>query len=106
MAMLDQFGAERAHGRVLLDAVAVRRDDDGRQPGAPAAKATLWPWLPRVAAITPATSGCRRFSSSMYTSPPRDLEGADRRVVLVLHPGLGTRALARAAASRIAASAA
>jgi hypothetical protein len=42
-------------------------------PSRLAAKGTLWPWLPRVAATTPRTPGSRARSSRMYTSPPRGL---------------------------------
>ena len=35
-----------------------------RKPAPRAAKATLWPWLPRVAAMTPGVSGSRLSSSS------------------------------------------
>ena len=38
-----------------------------------AAKATLLPWLPRVALMTPMTPGCRWRSRSMASSPPRTL---------------------------------
>ena len=34
-----------------------------RKPSARAAKPMDWPWLPRVAVITPATSGSRSFSA-------------------------------------------
>jgi hypothetical protein len=36
-----------------------------RTPLRAAAKATLWPWLPRVALITPPTWGRSRVSRSM-----------------------------------------
>jgi hypothetical protein len=35
------------------------------RPARRAAKATLCPWLPRVALMTPAIPGSRRFSSAM-----------------------------------------
>jgi hypothetical protein len=42
------------------------------------AKATSWPWLPRVALMTPVTPGCRWRSRSMASSPPRTLKAPMR----------------------------
>jgi hypothetical protein len=67
VAVLDQLDAERAHRRVLLDRVAARHDDGRGQAVARAAKPTDWPWLPRVALITPrqpARAGAARRSRS------------------------------------------
>ena len=63
--MLDEFGAEGAHGRIFLDAVAVWDDDDAGNALRAAARAIDWPWLPRVAEITPLMGMPDRFSASM-----------------------------------------
>ena len=94
MAMLDQFGAERAHGCVLLDAVAVGHDDDRRQPDAPRRECH---------ALAVIAAGGRDHAGDIRLLPLQllhvgesaaQLEGADRRVVLVLDPDLRARALA------------
>ncbi len=43
LAMLDQLGAERAHGAVLLDRIAPRHIDHRRNAVTAAAKARLCP---------------------------------------------------------------
>ena len=74
--------------------------------GARAAKAIDWPWLPRVALITRAHGGLAPAQCVEVDQPAAHLEGADRRVVLVLDPDLRAQALRRAAASAAAAWAA
>ena len=73
------------------------------RPWRRAAKATDWPWLPRVALITPASAGSRSHQALQVDQAAAQLEGAQRRVVLVLDPDLGAERARAAAARRIAA---
>ena len=55
-------------------------------PWRAAAKPIDCPWLPRVAATTPLHRGAARAQAIEVDEAAAHLEGADRRVVLVLHP--------------------
>ncbi len=55
--------------------VAVRHDDGRRESRGAAPRTPIdWPWLPRVALMTPRQPGSRLRSASKYTSPPRSLK--------------------------------
>jgi hypothetical protein len=64
-------------------------------PWARAAQPTLWPWLPRVALMTSRGSAPRLCELLEIGQAAADLEGAHRRVVLVLDPAVGAQALAQ-----------
>src|SRR5436309_14497257 len=93
--MLDEPGAEGAHGGVLLGAVAMR-DDDGDRYFEPA------PGISERLAVIAAGGRDQPVRRRMFARQPADidqaathLEGADRRVVLVFYPDLRARPLAQ-----------
>ena len=87
LAMLDQRGTERAHRGVLLDRVrrAARRSSPQRRDSRPRS-AIDWPWLPRVALITPSRPASRRSELVQVDRTAAQLERTDTGVVLVLDP--------------------
>ena len=90
VARLDQPRAERAHREVLFAAVAVRHDDRRRetQPGSGIGNA-----LAVIAAGRGDDAPHVRFGTTQIVEideTAAQFEGADRRVVLVLDPDLGT----------------
>jgi hypothetical protein len=103
LAVLDQRDAQRAHGGVFLDRVAVRHDD-----GAGHAVAARGP---AHALAVVAARGADHFARQRAApgelveigQAAADLEGAHGRVVLVLEPAVGAQALAQQAPSGTAA---
>ena len=84
LAMLDQFGAKRAHGAVLLDRIAPRHIDHRRHAVTAGRERKT---LPVIAARGGNDSGRIRplpLQPVEIDQPAAHLEGADRRVVLVL----------------------
>jgi hypothetical protein len=61
----------------------------------PRAKPTDWPWLPRVALMTPRSAGLLARQRLEVRQAAAHLEGAGRRVVLVLDPHRAAQALAQ-----------
>jgi hypothetical protein len=95
LAVLDQLDAQGSHGRVLLHGIAVRHDDGRRKAEAPRAPAD------RLAMV--AARG--RDHAAYLRRPSRQpvevghaaahLEGAGRRMVLVLDPHRQAQAIAQ-----------
>src|SRR3546814_4202803 len=86
VAILHQFDPERPHRRILLDAVAARHHDDGPEAMPPCGEAD---GLAVIAACRGDDSrGTRSAAHELVhiDEAAADLEGADRRVVLVLDP--------------------
>ena len=93
VAVLDEFGAERHHRQVLLDAVAARHHD--HRPYAEDARGE-GDALAVVAAGRGDHAGqvrLRLLEVAHVDQPAAHLEGADRGVVLVLDPDLAAAAL-------------
>jgi hypothetical protein len=86
VAVLDEVGAERTHGGVLVGVVAERDDDvDGQTRGASGERQAL----PVVAGGRRDDAGGVRASAQQPIDehqPAANLERADRQVVLVLDP--------------------
>ena len=88
LAMLDQFGAERAHGAVLLDRIAVRHIDHGRNAVAAGREGEALPVIAARGGDDPGRVRPLALQPVEIDQPAAHLEGADRRVVLVLdHDG-------------------
>ena len=87
VAMLDQLGSLGNHGAIFFHAVAMGTTMTALIPRSRAAMATPWPKLPRVAATTPARSGCVCLSHVAVDQRAAQFEGANGRVVFMLDPG-------------------
>src|SRR5688572_30444329 len=79
MAVLDQFAPEGAHGRIFLDAVAVRHDEDGPQAAAPRREGDRLPMVAARGGDDAATAGFAFLEIGEIDKPAADLEGADWR---------------------------
>src|SRR5262249_44449295 len=91
--VLDELAALGAHGRILLAAVALRHHDDRAKTDTAAGEGD---------ALAMVAAGRRDDASDLGFAPlelghvdetAADLEGAKRRVVLVLDPDLAARPL-------------
>jgi hypothetical protein len=94
VAVFDQRHAQRAHGGVFLQRVAVRNHDGaGHAVGARGPAYAL-----AVVAACGADDVRGQFAAPLQrfeiSEPTAQLEGADRRVVFVLDPAVGAQALA------------
>ena len=92
MAVHHQFGAKGLHRRVLLDRVALGHDD-GR--GEPVGARGEGDRLAVIAARRGDDAGTIRTGSPQFADmdqPAAHLEGAGRRMVLVLDPDIGAGA--------------
>ena len=85
LAMLDQLGAERAHGVVLLDRIAPRHVDHGRNAMAAGREAQALPVVAARGGDDPGRIGALALQPVKIDQPAPHLEGADRRVVLLDH---------------------
>jgi hypothetical protein len=92
LAVLDQFDAQRAHGGVLLDRVAVRHHDGRGQAMAARREAQRLAMVAARGADHVARPGLLARQRLEVGQAAADLEGADRRVVLVLGPQLRAQA--------------
>ena len=93
MPELDELGAERAHGGVLLARIALRREDRHLQAGAPPGEGEA---LAVIAARRRDEAPRLRLAPHErvdISEPAAHLEGARRLVVLVLHHDLGLKPL-------------
>ena len=89
----DQFGAERAHGGVLLARIALRREDRHLKAGAPPGEGET---LAMIAARRRNEPARRRLALDQrvdISEAAAHLEGAGRQVVLVLDHDLGAEPL-------------
>ena len=82
----DEPRAEALHRPVLLDAVAVRHDDRRLEPEPRRGERDALPVIAGGRADDPANIRLRALDLVEIDEPAADLEGADRRVVLVLDP--------------------
>ena len=88
LAMLDQFGAERAHGAVLLHRIAARHINHGRNAVAAGRERKALPVIAARGGNDPGRIRPLALQPVEIDQPAAHLEGADRRVVLVLdHDG-------------------
>ena len=95
LAMFDKIGAERPHGAVLLDRIAVRHVDRDRHAIAPRGVGEA---LAVIAARGRDNPGCRgplALEPIDIDKPAAHLEGAGRRVVLVLDDNIGAEPLGK-----------
>ncbi|MOA27307.1 hypothetical protein D3C78_1481750 [compost metagenome] len=92
--MLDQVGAEAAHRRVLLAAVAVGHDDGGVHAMTCRGEGDGLAVVAAGGADHPARSFRLLAEALEIHQPATQLEGTHRRVVLVLDPGFATQRLA------------
>ena len=106
LAMLDQFGAERAHGAVLLDRIAPRHIDHGRNAVAAGREGEALPVIAARGGNDPGRVRPLPLQPVEIDQPAAHLEGADRRVVLVLDHDVSAEPLRQAAATHAPASAA
>jgi hypothetical protein len=95
LTVLDELDSQGAHRRVLRCAVAMRYDDGGRQPIAARGKADRLPVVAARRADNAAHRARRAAEVVEVHQPAAQLEGADRSVVLVLHPHLRAEPLAK-----------
>ena len=84
LAMLDQFGAERAHGAVLLDRIAARHINHGRNAVAAGREGEALPVIAARGGNDPGRIRPLPLQPVEIDQPTAHLEGADRRVVLML----------------------
>ena len=89
----DQFGAEGAHGGVLLPRVALRREDRHLEAGAPAGEGETCPMIAPRRRNEPARPGLALDERVDISEAAAHLEGAGRQVVLVLDHDLGAKPL-------------
>src|SRR5215472_2631478 len=89
MPGVNEPGAERRHRPVFLDAVAVRRDDRRLDAQARAGECDALPMIAGGRGDDTAQVRMRAPQLVEIDESAADLEGADRRVVLVLDPQLG-----------------
>ena len=94
LAMLDQLGAERAHGAVLLDRIAPRHIDHGRNAVAAGRESEALPVIAARGGNDPGRIRPLPLQPVEIDQPAAHLEGADRRVVLVLDHDARPRAAA------------
>ncbi len=92
VAMLDQLRAQRAHGRVLLRAVAMWNDDHGPQAHSGSVKSDTLSVIPPCGGDDAAGVAIAPRQFLEVHQAAANLEGSYGRVVLVLHPHLGTGA--------------
>ena len=92
MARLDELGAKRPHGRVLLHRIALRHDDGGGNAGLGRGKRDALAMIAARGADHSLHTGGVVLELVNIDQSAAHLEGADRRVVLVLHPGLAPSA--------------
>ena len=88
-AVLDELGAEAAHRRVLLDRIAVRHHDEDGKPGTAAGERERLAVIAAGRAHDADGVGPRTLEPVGIDEPAAHLEGAGRRVVLVLDHDLG-----------------
>ena len=93
VALLDQLGAESAHGTVLLDAIAVGDDDGGAEPLPGRSVGDALPMVAAGRGDDAADIGVFLTQRVHVDEAAADLERANRRVVLVLDPEFATVAL-------------
>src|SRR6478672_2142886 len=93
MAPLDELRPERPHRPVLLDAVAERRNDRNRPSVTTGSERHRLAVVPARRSNDAGNARLRPEEIVHVDEPAPDLEGADGRVVLVLHPHLGPTAL-------------
>ena len=87
-AMLDQFGAERAHRAVLLDRIALWHVDHRRHAVTAGGEGKALPVIAARGGNDPGRVRRLALQPVEIDQPAAHLEGADRRVVLVLdHDG-------------------
>ena len=106
LAMLDQFGAERAHGAVLLDRITLRHIDHGRNAVAAGREGKALPVIAARGGNDPGRVRPLPLQPVEIDQPAAHLEGADRRVVLMLDHDDRAEPLRQAAARHAPASAA
>ena len=106
LAMLDQLGAERAHGAVLLDRIAPRHIDHGRHAVAAGRESEALAVIAARGGNDPGRIRPLALQPVEIDQPAAHLEGADRRVVLVLDHDARAEPLRQAAATHAPASAA
>ena len=85
----DELRAESLHRAVLADVVAVRHDDRRRRGRAAPRQGDALPVIAGRRGDHPAQLRLGAPDRVEIDEPAADLEGADRRVVLVLDPQLG-----------------
>ena len=95
LAMLDQFGAERAHGAVLLHRIAARHINNGRNAVAAGREGEALPVIAARGGNDPGRIRPLPLQPVEIDQPAAHLEGADRRVVLMLHPDFAACALGK-----------
>ena len=92
MARLDQFGSERPHRGVLLHRIAVRHDDGGGKAVARGREGNALAVIAAGRAYHPTRFGPVALEAIHVDHAAAHLEGAGRRMVLVLHPDLAAGA--------------
>src|SRR5262249_58991271 len=92
-AMLDEFGTLGAHGGVLLGAITVRHVNDCAQTRAARGNRHALAVIASRRGDDAVDSGLTALQLVHVDEAAADLEGTDERMVLVLHPDLGARAL-------------
>src|SRR5262249_25159559 len=93
MTVLDELGTLRAHGRVLLAAIALGYHDYGGKADTAAGEGDALAVVAAGRRDHAGELGLAPFELGQVDDAAADLEGAERRVVLVLDPDLGTHAL-------------
>src|ERR1700738_1651276 len=88
----DEPRPERCHRAVLLDAVAVWHDDRRVEPQPRRGERDALPVIAGGRGHHAANPRLRPPDLVEIDEAAADLEGADRRMVLVLHPQLGAEA--------------
>src|SRR5262245_44841683 len=92
-AMLDEFGTLGAHGGVLLCAITVRHVNDCAQTRVARGDRHALAVVASRCRDDAGDSGLAALQLVHVDKAAADLEGTDERMVLVLHPDLGARAL-------------
>src|SRR5262245_41684224 len=92
-AMLDEFGTLGAHGGVLLGAITMRHVNDCAQTRAAPGNRHALTVVASRRRDDAGDSGLTALQLVHVDKAAADLEGTDERMVLVLHPDLGARAL-------------
>src|SRR5215475_1592717 len=92
-AMLDEFGTLGAHGGVLLGAITMRHVNDCAQTRAARGNRHALTVVASRRRDDAGDSGLTALQLVHVDEAAADLEGADERMVLMLHPDLGARAL-------------
>src|SRR5271154_4962762 len=90
--VLDQGGAERAHGGVLFTAIAVRNQDRNADAGAMARKGQALAVVAAGGADDARDLRPLAAAAIHENEAAANLEGADWGVILMLDPNLGTGA--------------